>query len=127
MALFIDRALRNEPLIIYGSGEQERDFLYVKDAAKALGLAVNRQKELDGKIINVATGRLISINHLADLIRDLAGSTSEIIRLPSERIEHCGLPLAITQARDILEWSAAWSLEQGITNTINWHKAVQSI
>lgn len=127
MASFIDRALRNEPLIIFGSGDQQRDFLYAKDAAKALALAITRQKELDGKIVNVATGRLVSINQLADLVKELAGSTSDIIKLPSERTEHCGLPLATTQARALLGWSAAWSLEEGITNTINWHKVVQSI
>lgn len=127
IASFIDRALRNEPLIIYGSGEQQRDFLYVKDAAKALVLAVNHRTDLEGMIINVATGRLISISKLANLVKELIGSTSELIMLPCEKTEPCGLPLTNQRVKKLLGWSPACSLEQGLVNTINWHRIVQNI
>lgn len=127
VASFIDRALRNEPLIIYGTGEQQRDFLYVKDAAKALMLAINHPKAVEGQIINVATGQLLSVTQLAKLIKDLTGSTSELIKLPCEKNEHCALPLATQRSKDLLGWSAEYSLEQGLVNTINWYKGVQNI
>ncbi|MDT3698733.1 MAG: NAD-dependent epimerase/dehydratase family protein [Thermincola sp.] len=126
-ATFIDRALKNEPLIIYGSGDQERDFLYVKDAAKALVLALSRQKDLEGRIINVATGQVLSITKLANLIKDLTLSASEIIKLPCEKTVNCGLPLATQKAQELLGWWAAHSLEEGLANTIKWHKIVQNI
>lgn len=74
---FIARALKNEPLIIHGDGTQTRDFIFVKDVA-----AANAHFALHSPatgVFNVASGHGITINELAETIRRLAGSRSEII------------------------------------------------
>jgi len=127
VASFVDRALRNEPLIIYGSGEQERDFLYARDAANALYLAAVHRNSAENMVINIATGTLISVCGLAEKIIQLTGSLSEIIYLPCETAEPDGCRLDIGLAAKVLHWFPRTSLEEGLSKTIDWHKSIHSL
>lgn len=80
--IFIERALKHEPITIYGNGEQTRDFIYVKDVAAA-NVFFATQSEATG-VFNVAYGHRITINDLAKMICELAGSRS-VIKHASER------------------------------------------
>ncbi len=73
--IFIDHALKNKDIIIYGDGEQTRDFIYAEDVAMAYLASCQK----GGGIINAACGRSISINALAKQIIDITGSQSQII------------------------------------------------
>ena len=74
--IFIDKAVRNETITIYGDGEQTRDFIYVKDIVAANEYLAMRP-DLSG-VFNVAYGRKITIHDLAKKIITLTGSASEI-------------------------------------------------
>jgi len=78
--IFIDRALKNLPITIFGDGEQTRDFICVKDIVAA-NVFFATQPRATG-VFNVAYGRKITINELAKKIRALTGSKSEIIHAP---------------------------------------------
>jgi len=73
---FIERALRHEPLTIYGDGEQTRDFVPVSTVAAASIFLATRTAATG--VFNVAGGRAITINHLARQVCELAGSRSTI-------------------------------------------------
>ncbi len=77
--IFIDKALRNEPLTIFGDGEQTRDFVFVKDVVAANVFFATH--DFTG-VHNVACGGRITINDLAREIIRLTGSKSEIKYLP---------------------------------------------
>ncbi|WP_418791309.1 NAD-dependent epimerase/dehydratase family protein [Phosphitispora sp. TUW77] len=127
VASFIDRALRNEPLIVYDTGEQTRDFIYVKDAARALSLAISYRKEAEGLIINIGSGTQVNINKLAKNIIELTSSTSDIINLPCEKGKHIGFKINTDLAEAVMKWFPVYSLEEGLLRTINWHKGLCSI
>ena len=74
--IFIHRALRNEPITIYGDGEQTRDFIYVKDIATANAFLAT-ESEASG-VLNVACGRKITINDLCRTLRKIIGSSSTV-------------------------------------------------
>jgi UDP-glucose 4-epimerase len=74
--IFINRAVKGEPLTIFGDGEQTRDFVYVKDVIAA-NIFLAEHADLSG-VYNVAYGRSITVNDLARKIIDLTGSKSEI-------------------------------------------------
>jgi UDP-glucose 4-epimerase len=74
--IFIDRALRNEPIDIYGDGEQTRDFIYVKDIVAANVYAAT-ESGISG-VFNVACGGKMSVNELAGEILRITGSKSAI-------------------------------------------------
>lgn len=76
--IFISQAVANEPLNIFGDGEQTRDFIYVKDiVATNVFMA---QNDYNG-VYNVAYGKKITINDLAEMIIEITGSKSEIVHL----------------------------------------------
>lgn len=75
---FIKRILNNEPPVIFGDGNQTRDFTFVKDVVDAVILAA--QSDATG-VFNIGTGHSVSINYLADIIMDLAGNKIEPIHL----------------------------------------------
>ena len=75
---FIQRVLRGEPPIIYGSGEQTRDFIYIKDVCRLVSLLVS--KRFQGfDVFNVGTGKAISINELAKMIIQISGRDMGVI------------------------------------------------
>ena len=76
--IFVSKAVKNEPITIFGDGEQTRDFIYVKDIVAANVFMA--ESEFTG-VYNVAYGKKITINELAQLIIDITGSTSEIVHL----------------------------------------------
>jgi len=121
---FIDRALRNEPLIIYGTGEQARDLMYARDAAGAICAAAMRPKSVAGKVLNIATGRMITIRDLANKIIELTESTSEIINLPREKGEVEGNSIDLSLTQQTLNWQPRYKLEEGLIKTINWHRSL---
>merc|ERR1719516_407306 len=75
---FIIRALQEEPLTIYGSGEQTRSFQYVSDLVTGLMLLMNSSYS---QPVNIGNPEEKSINNFASMIRDLVGGTSEIVHL----------------------------------------------
>jgi len=78
---FAAQALRNEPITVYGTGEQSRCFGHVQDAVEAL-LRLMASPEAVGEVFNVGSTQEISIRALAERVRDAAGSRSEIRLVP---------------------------------------------
>lgn len=85
---FIDSAMKNESVVIYGSGEQTRCFAHIYDVIDAI-LEVAFVKNTIGKVVNIGNDEEISINDLALKIISRAGSRSEILHIPySEAYGH---------------------------------------
>jgi UDP-glucose 4-epimerase len=79
---FVIPALKNEPLTIYGSGEQIMDFIYAEDLAEILCRALLDEHNVYDKVFEAGSGRRTSINYIAKKVIKLAGSSSEIRREP---------------------------------------------
>jgi len=82
---FVQSALRNEPIQVYGNGEQTRCFTYVGDAVQA-AMTLMRTPEAEGQIFNVGNDEEISMNDLAERVRLLTNSRSEIVHVPYEEV-----------------------------------------
>jgi UDP-glucose 4-epimerase len=80
---FVGQALRNEPITIYGTGNQTRNFTYVEDVARGIMALVDEPKAI-GEIFNVGSEGEVSINELAERIKKMTGSSSRVIRVPYE-------------------------------------------
>ncbi len=78
---FAAQAIRNEPITVYGSGDQSRCFGHVRDAVEAL-LRLMAAPEAIGEVFNVGSTQEVTIRALAEQVRDAAGSTSEIRLIP---------------------------------------------
>ncbi len=114
---FINLVSENKPPVIYGDGEQTRDFTFVKDVVKANVLAAKSDAE---GVYNIANGNRISINELANMIMALMGNDLKSIHnAPREGdVKHS---LAdISEAKKNLGYEPAHSLEEGLRRTIEW-------
>lgn len=123
IARFIRSALINKPLPLYGNGKQTRDFLYVEDCAKAFIMAAS-EKKANGEIINIGSGKDITIKDLGSLILSLISSKSRLtyVKHPHPQSEIMKLLCNSTKAKHLLGWIPATSLRKGLLNTIKWLK-----
>jgi UDP-glucose 4-epimerase len=78
---FARQALAGEPITVYGDGTQSRCFCHVTDTVRAL-VAVMQDSRAYGEVFNIGSTREVSISTLAEMVRDAAGSKSEIVRVP---------------------------------------------
>ncbi len=122
---FIKRAVEEKPPIIFGNGQQTRDFVHVKDAVDATLKATTSKAE--GHVFNVGSGVGTSINELAEIVIRFSGKEmkpihkdpklGEIGRKLGELID---LTLDITKASEMLSYKPNVDLETGIRNFIEW-------
>lgn len=84
MPRFIKQALMNQPITIYDDGSQTRSFTYISDAIDALGKLADTPKAI-GEVFNVGNPKTISIKELAEKVKRLTGSKSEIAFVPYEK------------------------------------------
>ena len=78
ISIFANKALNNEDIIIFGDGEQSRDYMYIDDTVGAYELCINKIDSLVGQCLNMGTGKTITINELAKKIIKITNSVSEI-------------------------------------------------
>lgn len=120
MATFVENALRNEPLPVMGDGEQSSDFVFVEDVVDALMSAPTSNAV--GKIIEIGTGKSISVLEVAKMIISLTGSRSEIKLVPMRTGEKKITTVSdYSDAKKYLGWEPKTSLEQGLRRTIPWY------
>jgi UDP-glucose 4-epimerase len=125
-AVFIEQALKNEPLTVHGDGRQTRSFCYVSDTVEGIVKAIE-SREAVGKIINVGSDEEIDINSLAQKIIKLTGSKSEIEYVPYKRLGGDYEDVRrrfpdLTRARQILDFEPKVPLNEGLGITIQWQK-----
>ncbi|ACJ16400.1 UDP-glucose 4-epimerase [Thermococcus onnurineus NA1] len=121
ISIFINRALKNEPLVIFGDGKQTRDFIYVKDVVRA-NILVAESRKANGRVFNVATGRQTTILELAMKIIEITNATSSILfdkPRPGD-IRHSQAD--ISEIRK-LGFEPEWTLEDGLKKTVEWYQA----
>lgn len=121
VAVFADKMTRGEVPLIFSSGEQTRDFVYVDDVVKAI-ISSLKGKESEG-IYNIGAGRETSINQLFDMLRDLIGLRGAA----THQAERSGGIKAISvnaeRALKRLGWRAETNIEEGLKQTVQWFKA----
>lgn len=119
--IFINKALKNEPITIYGDGNQTRDFIYVKDIAMANIFA----SEKGNSVYNVALGHSTSIIELAKKIIEITNSKSPIIFL-KERAGDIKHSTADPSRFQQLGFKPLYSLDQALLETIEYFEKLKS-
>ena len=127
--IFVDRILRNRPPIIYGDGNQAKDFHYIDDLIKAYELVMSNSERLIGHAVNFGTGVETTINELA----------SRIVKVAAERLKRPNLEKELTPvhaperpgavkrfvadvslAKKLLGWEPQISLREGLERYVAW-------
>ena len=114
---FVSAALKNEPLSVYGSGDQIRCFCHVDDAVRALLLVMDSEKAV-GEVFNVGNNQQISIMELAKKVIEITGSSSTIEKIAYEKAYPEGFEDMqrrvpdISKIKQVLGWSPEINLDQ---------------
>ena len=113
---------RGESPVIYGDGQQSRDFTYVSSVVDA-NLRAAESREAVGKVINVANGESVTLNELLARVQKLTGRTDIQAKYEPPRVGDIRDSLAdLTLAKSLLGYTPIVGLEEGLRKTIDWWK-----
>ena len=124
---FVTAALKNEPIQVYGSGDQIRCFCHVADAIRALLLVIDSDKAI-GQVFNIGNNQQISIMDLAIKVIEITGSKSDIKKIPYSEAYPAGFEDMqrrvpdISKIKNLLGWSPEIGLEQIIRDITDFHQ-----
>lgn len=120
--IFVHRLLEDKPPVVFGDGEQTRDFVYVKDAVAANMLALSK-REATGEVFNVGTGTETTINNVVEFLLEIMGKSSckPVYEAPrTGDIKHsCA---NINKTTEILGYKPSISIKEGLTKLVMWYK-----
>lgn len=116
---FIEQALSNKPITIFGNGRQTRSFCYVTDQIEGL-FRLAFLEDVEGKVINIGSEEEITILELANMVKKLTNSNSEIEFHPLPKDDPLRRKPEISKAKRLLSWEPKVSLEGGLKKTIKW-------
>ena len=119
ISIFIDRFLNNESPFIFGDGEQTRDFIYVKDIAKANLLALNNG---DNKIVNISTNIPVTVNKLYETMKRIFNSDIQAVHRKPRQGDILYSYLDTRLAKEFLGWETQYYFEYGVSETIAYYK-----
>jgi len=119
VAIFTGKMLLGEQAVVNGSGEQERDFVYVADAARANLLALDRG---DGRIYNIGTGVGTSINEIFSRLSEATGYERNEVHGPPKAGEVFKIYLDVDRAAQELGWQPAVDLDEGLRATVEYFR-----
>ncbi len=117
---FITQALASKPLTLYGDGSQTRSLCYVTDTVS--GLITLMTKASAGSVTNIGTERELTMRELAELVIQLTGSRSKLVKLPALPDDPTKRKPELSRA-SALGWSAKVSLEDGLKECIAYYQS----
>src|SRR5690606_33292988 len=118
---FILQALKNEPITIYGEGQQTRSFCYVNDLINGFLKLMDAPDEVTGPI-NIGNPGEFTIKQLAELTIGMPGSKSQLTHLPLPSDDPTQRKPDITLAREKLGWEPTIPLREGLAKTIEYFR-----
>lgn len=120
---FIEEALKNNPISVFGNGMQTRSFTFISDEVEGLLRLTNPEnKQAKGEVINIGNNREDTVVDLAKLIIEMTGSTSPLKHLPLPKDDPGRRCPILEKAKRILDWQPRTLLRDGLKYTIPWFK-----
>jgi UDP-glucose 4-epimerase len=125
---FVRQALANQPLTVFGDGTQQRVFCHVRDVTRLLADLMERD-DVYGEVFNIGGNEEVTISELATLVRDLAGSQSELVTVPYDQAYEPGFEDMVRRVpntekvRRLTGWEPEASLRDIVIDVIDHHRA----
>jgi UDP-glucose 4-epimerase len=123
VAIFTGQMLRGDQVVINGDGEQERDFVYVGDCARANLMAIQASQGLG--IINLGSGRGTTVNEIFEKLRDITGFSIDARHGPAKIGETRKIYLDASKAQRELNWVPTVDLANGLQRTVEYFRQME--
>jgi UDP-glucose 4-epimerase len=126
VSIFVSRLLAKQPLTVYGDGRQTRDYVFVKDVARANVLASTstalKNSDFDAPAFNIATSIQRNVLDLADSVGKVLGHKPTLEFAPRRAGELSRSALDVGKAKRVLGWSPQYQFEDGLHELVDWFK-----
>lgn len=128
IAIFVNRVLQNKPPLIYGDGEQTRDYMYVEDAIDAFDRVLKATGNPAKNGINFGSGKEISVNKIADLVIKLAAVDKSMkpFHVEARPVEVQRLYADISKSNKLLGFAPKTNFERGLELLVEWYNNYKS-
>jgi len=123
VAIFIENFLAKKPCIVYGDGKQTRDYVFVKDVAKANAtfLEVDTKNwKIENRFFNVGTEKEITVNNIYQILKSIFNSKTKIIYKEVRTGDIYRSCLGTSKIKKLLKWKPEYTFENGIKETVKW-------
>lgn len=118
---FVLRALAGRPLVVFGDGTQTRDFTFVTDTARGIA-EIGLHEAAPGETVNLGAGAELSINALAEVVREVTGRDVTVERQAPRPGDVLRLLADTTRARERFGFTPAVSLREGVARLVEWYR-----
>jgi UDP-glucose 4-epimerase len=126
VSIFVSRLLAGQPLTVFGDGRQTRDYVFVKDVARANVLAasvpISRDGDFDGPAFNIATSVQRNVLELAASVGQVMGRKSQLEFAEPRAGELLRSALDVSKAKKVLGWTPHYVFEDGLRELVDWFK-----
>lgn len=119
--IFAKSILDNISPIIFGDGEQTRDFTYIDDIVDA-NLKLLKTNRADGEILNIGSGRRVTINYMIDTLKNLLNSDIKLKYVDPIKGDARDTLANIDKAKKLIGYTPKTSLEEGLRKFLEWYK-----
>jgi UDP-glucose 4-epimerase len=123
IASFLRRAVRRKPLVVYGSGKQTRDFIYIEDVCRAVEKALAAKRP---GVYHLGTGVETSVLELAKRVAKVTDVPLEIERRPARPADPARNFVSYERIKRAMRWSPRVDLDEGLNRTVAWMRDVRS-
>lgn len=120
---FITACLKGEKIKIFGDGKQTRSFCYVKDLVEGI-FKISIEPNIAGEVFNIGNPEEYTVLELAEIIKEITNSKSQIEFLPKLEDDPQRRRPDITKIKTVVKWEPKTPLMEGLKRTINWFKSV---
>ncbi len=119
---FITQALAGEPLTVHGDGSQTRSFCYVDDLIEGIVRLLGLEPPFNDPV-NIGNPHEMTVLEMAELIVELAGSSSQVVFTDRPIDDPSVRRPDITRARELLDWEPRIDVREGVRRTVDWFRA----
>ncbi len=123
---FIDALLKGRPPIIFGDGEQSRDFTYIENVVRANLLAMSAE-HLHGEAVNIACGKRISLNQLLNVLKEILGTKQSPIYQEPQKGDVRHSLADIRKGKEIINYDPKIGIETGLKKTVEFFQRQQKV
>ncbi len=120
---FIRALLNGEEIVIYGDGNQTRDFTFVSDAVAA-NLAC-MEADVAGQVFNIGGGSRVSVNYVLDVLQRLSGLEARLHYIENQKGDVRDTHADTTRARDALSFRPSVTIEEGLRAELKWLQGIR--
>ena len=125
LSKFCSAFLEGTDPVVFGDGEQTRDFTYIENVVQATLLACDAPAA-SGKVVNVGTGERISLNRTLELLREISGNALEAKYEPAREGDIRDSQADITLSRELLGYDPTVNFAEGLRRTFTWYQESQA-